>query len=309
LHDGINSNLTGRNGLSDFLTNRRHNLMKVVVTGGSGQIGRYVVRELVEAGHAVTNVDIVRPAVSICPSRQVDLTQAGEVYGALAGAEAVVHLGAWPNPGLVVDTKTYADNVQGSFNIFQACADLGIKRVVSASSAQVYGFAGAPPQYAPVDETHPLRPINCYALSKTAGEQAADYFVANYGLTILSFRFMGVRVPAAIGPEIERMAQDPGKGAWLLWTRTDARDAAVACRLAVEVETVESGPYNITGARVVLSESSAALVERYFGDKTEIRNGLSEYQSPLSCAKAEQAFGYRPSYLWTEQDQHPEQAG
>ena len=49
--------------------------------------------------------------------------------------------------------------------------------MVSASSAQVYGFAKEPPTYVPVDEAHPLRPANCYALSKVMGEQAADYFV------------------------------------------------------------------------------------------------------------------------------------
>ena len=67
-------------------------------------------------------------------------------------------------------------------------ADLGIKRVVAASSNQVYGLAGAPPLYAPVDEAHPLRPVNCYALSKMAGEQAADYFCRNFNIEILSFR-------------------------------------------------------------------------------------------------------------------------
>ena len=65
--------------------------------------------------------------------------------------------------------------------------------------AQVYGFAKEQPFYAPVDEAHPLRPANCYALSKVVGEQAADYFVARFGLTILSFRFvMGIRDASAV---------------------------------------------------------------------------------------------------------------
>ena len=146
----------------------------------------------------------------------------------------------------------------------------------------------------PVDEAHPLRPVNCYALSKMAGEQAASYFVHNYGLTILSFRFMGVRAPMKIEAEIAQMAQRPESGGWLLWTRTDARDAARACRLAVEAPTVESGAYNITGAEVVLDEESETLVRRYFGEKTQIQAGLAGRISPLSTAKARQAFGYQP---------------
>ena len=282
--------------------------MQILVTGASGRIGRYVVKELADAGHSVTGVDILPPEEEMSRFLRVDLTDAGEVYQALAamGAEAVVHLGAWANAGIVPDTRTYGDNVQGTFNVFQACADLGIQRVVSASSSQVYGFAKAPPVYVLVDEAHPLRPANCYALSKVVGEQAADYFVQRFGMTILSFRLMGIRTPAQLDAEIDELAQDPDKGTSLLWTRTDARDAAIACRLAVEAESVSSGPYNITGARVVLAEPTAMLVERYFGDETEVRDALPGHISPMSCAKAEAAFGYQPQFGWSVSERHLE---
>ena len=282
--------------------------MQILVTGASGRIGRYVVKELVSAGHNVTGVDILSSEAKSSRFLRVDLTDAGEVYQALraAKAEAVVHLGAWANAGVVPDTRTYGDNVQGTFNLFQACADLGIQRVVSASSAQVYGFAKAPPVYVPVDEAHPLRPANCYALSKVVGEQTADYFVKCFGMTILSFRLMGIRTPAQLDAELDELAEDPSKGTSLLWTRTDARDAAIACRLAVEAESVPSGPYNITGARVVLSELTATLVERYFGDKTEVRDALSDHISPMSCAKAEASFGYQPQFVWSVSQRHLE---
>ena len=282
--------------------------MKILVTGGSGRIGRYVVRELVQAGHEVTSADVVPPANALCRALRVNLTDAGEVFQAVATAqaEAVVHLGAWANAGVVPDTRTYGDNVRGTFHVFQVCADLGVRRVVSASSAQVYGLAKAPPLYVPMDEAHPLRPTNCYALSKMAGEQAAEYFVARYSLTILSFRLMGVRTPAELSPEMDRIAQDPGSDTGLLWTRTDARDAALACRLAVETEEVPPGPYNITGSRVVLSEPTAALVERYFGEGTVVKGALPDHASPLSCARAEAAFGYRPRFPWSVSQRHPE---
>ncbi len=283
--------------------------MQILVTGASGRIGRYVVKELSSAGHNVTSVDISPPeAENLSRFLRVDLTDAGEVYQALAAAkaEAVVHMGAWANAGVVPDTRTYGDNVQGTFNIFQACADLGIQRIVSASSAQVYGFAKAPPVYVPVDEAHPLRPANCYALSKVVGEQAADYFVERFGMTILSFRLMGIRTPAQLDAELDLLAQDPGGGTSLLWTRTDARDAAVACRLAVEVESAASGPYNITGSCVVLSQPTTALIERYFGEETEVRGAMPGHTSPMSCAKAEAAFGYQPRYVWSVSKKHLE---
>ena len=280
--------------------------MNILVTGSAGQIGRYVLRELSAAGHTVTGIDVTRPGNAPGRFLQADLTVAGEIYGALgkSGAEAVVHMGAWADAGKVVDTRTYGDNVSGTFNVFQACADLGIKRIVSASSAQVYGFAGAAPVYVPVDEDHPLRPVNCYALSKVAGEKAADYFVENHGLEILSFRFMGVREPERIGPEIEAMVADPRAGGWLLWTRTDARDAATACRLAVEADAVESGPYNITGPRVVLETATEDLVREYFGDRTEMRQPIPGTASPMTCGRAGKAFGYEPRYAWAVDRRH-----
>lgn len=281
--------------------------MNVLVTGGSGRIGRYVVADLVDAGHTVTNADLAPLPSNPGGFLRVDLTDPGDVYQALAytKSEAVVHLGAWANAGVVPDTRTYGDNVRGAYNVFQACADLGIRRIVYASSAQVYGFAQAAPAYVPVDEEHPLRPCNSYALAKVAAEQAAEYFVQHFGLNILSFRFMGVRMPSEIAAEIDEMAANPASGAWLLWTRTDARDAALACRLAIEAAEVPSGPYNITGPRVVLDQPARELVSTHFGASTQWP-ALSGTFSPMSIARAEAAFGYAPRYVWSQSQHHPE---
>ena len=124
-------------------------------------------------------------------SIMADLTDPGQVYAALAGCTAVVHMAAWANAGMVTDPRTFNDNTSATFNIMQAAADLGIKRVISASSNQLYGFAGAPPEFVPVTEAHPPRPVNSYALSKLVGEQTAEYFTRTRGLEVLSFRIMG----------------------------------------------------------------------------------------------------------------------
>ena len=282
--------------------------MNIVVTGSSGQIGRYVMKDLVAAGHSATGWDVKAPEEEIGSFERVDLTDAAAVQKGLAQADAgaVIHLGAWADSGIVSETQTYADNTRGTFNVFYACADLGIMRVVSASSGQVYGLAQAPPLYVPMDEEHPLMPVNAYAHSKVAGEGSADYFVANHGMAILSFRFMGIRAPGRLAEDIDRVAADPAKGGWLLWTRTDARDAATACRLACEAETVEPGPYNITGPRIVLDEDTIGLVRRHFGTEVEVQGLLAGPASPLSCARARQAFGYEPAYPWSVSQQHPE---
>jgi nucleoside-diphosphate-sugar epimerase len=282
--------------------------MKIVVTGSSGRIGWCVYHNLLDAGHDVLGIDVLPARPDVKKSLRVDLTRSGEIYGALgqSKAEAVVHMGAWANPGHVPDQDTYRDNVTGTFNLLQACADLGIMRMVSASSGQVYGLAEHAPKYVRLDESHPVHPLNCYAESKIAGESAAEYFSDKYGMSIGSFRFMGVRLPSQISADIENIVQNPAAGRWLMWTRTDARDAAEACRLAVEAKALETGPYNITGAKTVLNTDTADLVQAHFGDSVEIRGDLQGTLSPLSCDRAKEAFGYTPRYIWTETDRHEE---
>ena len=286
--------------------------MNVIVTGGSGRIGRDVVTELVGHGHAVLNADVSPPDRQDATFLIVDLTDAGQIYQAIASfeAEAVIHLGAWLNAAIVVDSRTYSDNVRMTFNVLQACADLGVRRAVVASSAQVYGFAQLPPVYLRADEDHPLRPLNCYALGKMAGEQAADYFAANHGLSVASFRFQGVRLPDELMSDMDRIAEHgdttrAGGFQTTLWTRCDSRDAAAACRLAIEAPELPTGPYNITGPRVVFREKTADLAERYFGSATELRDDPSGHAAGVSCAKAEAAFGYRPQYAWSVDDRFP----
>ena len=156
----------------------------------------------------------------------------------------------------------------------------------------------------PIDETHPVRPLNCYAAAKIAGEQAAQYFSDQYGMTICSFRFQGVRLPSDLSADIDKIVDNPPLGAITLWTRVDVRDAATACRLAVETDEVPSDVYNITGSRIVLDTPTAELIGTHYGSATEFRTPLDGFRSPMTCDRAEQAFGYRPQYQWSESERH-----
>jgi nucleoside-diphosphate-sugar epimerase len=284
-------------------TPARENEMRILVTGGSGRVGRFVVSELAQAGHAVTSLDFA-PAAKRVPGvayMSGDCSRFEDIHGALAyaRAEAVAHLAAWSDPGIVPDSRTYRDNVAAAFNVLEAAHGLKLRRVLLASSAQVYGFSGQGPLYAPADEDHPRRPLNAYALSKIAAEDAGAYYAANKGLSVLSLRIMGARDPADLPAEMTTAAADPEAGRFLLWTRTDARDIAIGCRQALEAAEVPSGAYNLTGAVNLMDEDAAALVARWCPN-AEIRPGLSGPTSPLSIAKAQKAFGYAPHYHWTK---------
>jgi nucleoside-diphosphate-sugar epimerase len=271
----------------------------VLVTGGSGRVGHFVLQRLLEAGHAVTNLDIRHPSRRISDIKTIigDASLMEDAFGAVSyiKAEALVHLAAWSNPGIVADSKTYADNVAGTFNLLTVCASVGIRRVIVASSAQVYGFAEHSPVYAKVDEEHPLRPLNSYALSKICGEQTASYFAIRHGMEVASFRIMGARAPEDLDMEIATLSASIEKGQFLLWNRADARDVARACELALAVPALKSGPYNITARRNALGVKSSDLLREYC-PQTEIVAPIDGDDSILSCRAAWEAFGFRAEY-------------
>src|SRR2546428_5606621 len=153
--------------------------MKIVVTGGVGKIGQWVVKELVgnsERSHEVVVFDRV-PGLASGPFQQGpirywmgDTLDLGQVMGILAGADAVIHLAAFPAPRFVTDDVTFRTNVLGTFNVHEAAWRLGIRRVVSASSSAAMGWVYREhdflPEYLPLDENHPMAPQDSYGLSK-----------------------------------------------------------------------------------------------------------------------------------------------
>ena len=109
-------------------------MKKIVVTGGSGRLGQLVIQELLFHEYQVLSLDRVRPAVNACPSWIADLRCSGDLYQALRCAYGIVHLGAYQAPGLAPDAEVFSNNVTASYNVLKAAADLGVKKVVMASS-------------------------------------------------------------------------------------------------------------------------------------------------------------------------------
>ena len=167
--------------------------MRILVTGGSGRVGQFAIAELLEHGHEVINADRVEPTNPRAPkiAREVrfietDLADVGQVAGALAGCDGVIHLGAIPSPYRHADEHVFGNNVMSTFATLQAASLLGVKRAVIASSISAYGTAYAPtpfpPRYAPVDEGHPLLNHDPYGLSKEVDERTAEMFHRRSGM-------------------------------------------------------------------------------------------------------------------------------
>lgn len=273
-------------------------MKQIIVTGGSGKAGRAVVRDLVAHGYRVLNVDRVPPAEQLAPFLKADLTDLGQTIEVLHGADAVVHLAAIPAPGLQTEEATFRQNIGSTYNIFQAALLLGLRRVVWASSETTLGlpFDRTPPQYAPIDEAHPLSPESSYALSKVLGEEMARQFNRWSGIPFVGLRFSNVMEPHDYRrfPEYQR---DARLRKWNLWSYVDARDVAQSCRLGLEAELTGAEAFIIAAADTVMERPNHELLAEVFPG-VPLREGVGAHETLLDIAKARRMLGYNPAYSW-----------
>lgn len=115
--------------------------------------------------------------------------------------DAVIHLAAIPHPATGASQEIFRVNCLGTYHVYQAAAEAGVKRVVTASSINAFGFnfgiQGFPIEYLPIDEAHPTHTTDAYSFSKQVTEDIADYFWRREGISGVC-----LRLPAVI--EIER---------------------------------------------------------------------------------------------------------
>lgn len=280
-------------------------MTKVIVTGGSGKLGRAVLADLVASGYEVLNLDLTLPRDPIAPTVRVDLRDFGEVVAALRGVDehrgpfdAVVHLAAIPAPGLFANARTFANNVPATYNVFEAARVLGIKNVVFASSETVLGLPfDKPPPYAPVDEEYFPRPETAYSLGKLVDETIARQFARwDPELKIAALRFSNVMdvEDYKVFPSFDA---DARKRKWNLWAYIDARDGAQAVRKAIEAGFKGFEAFIIANADTVMSRSNSSLMAEVFAG-VETRPTMSANGTLLSIEKAKRMLGYNPQHSW-----------
>jgi nucleoside-diphosphate-sugar epimerase len=281
-------------------------MSRVVVTGGSGKLGRAVVLELAGHGYDVVNVDIAPPPAGQPASfTRVDLTDLGQVTEALTGiddryrgVDAVVHLAAIPAPGLRPSGATFANNVLSTHHVFLAARQAGIRNVVWASSETVLGLPfDAPPPYVPVDEEYTVRPESTYSLGKAVEEEMARHFARwDPAAKYVALRFSNV-MDVADYAEFPGFAADPRSRIWNLWGYIDARDGATATRLALESDLKGFEAFVIASPDTVLERPTAELVAEYFPD-VPVRRPLVGNETLLGIDKARRVLGWDPQHTW-----------
>lgn len=291
--------------------------MRVLVTGASGRLAPYVVRELAER-HDLVLSSRRPPAEDLrrFPWIQADLSNWEDCRRAVEGVEAIQHLGAqaWPvdHPGERAQAEalgipfdaTMRSNVMGTYYLMQAAAEAGVRVAVMAGSncalGHGYRISGQPfpIQHLPITEKHPSYPEDSYSYSKLAGEQLLAAYTRAYGIRTYVTR------PAGITPEERRrkMAESArpatGWSSWL-WCWVGSEDVASAHRLLMEADDLPPHDvYFLNADDTTALEPSAELIERFCPDLEHLAAEMKGHQSFLSNEKLKKAVGWEHRTSW-----------
>ena len=186
--------------------------MKVLVIGGAGYIGSHVVKELMKVGHEITVFDNLSSGLRCNLFAKNDFIHGdilipAEIEAAFArGFDAFVHLAAFKAAGesMIVPEKYSVNNITGTLNIMNAAVKYNCKKMIFSSSAATFGE----PQYLPIDENHPQKPINYYGFTKLEIEHFMSWYDQLKGLKFAALRYFNA---AGYDPdgEIRGLEQKP----------------------------------------------------------------------------------------------------
>ncbi|AZC40277.1 NAD-dependent epimerase/dehydratase family protein [Pseudomonas chlororaphis] len=174
----------------------------ILITGGAGFIGSHLTDALLAKGYSVRilddlstgkpgNLPLDNPRVELIEG---DVADAALVAQAMSGCRAVAHLAAVASVQASVDdpVRTHQSNFIGTLNVCEAMRQAGVKRVLFASSAAVYGNNG---EGESIDEDTPKAPLTPYASDKLASEYYLDFYRRQHGLEPAIFRFFNIFGP------------------------------------------------------------------------------------------------------------------
>jgi len=280
--------------------------MRVLVTGGNGRAGRWVVRDLAAAGHDVVNVDLAPAPALELPGEfcQAELTDAGQVYDAIAQfrPDGVAHLAANPSPSGHARVSVFDNNVVSAHNVLQAAGDLGVARVVYASSEMATGLLtdGVVPGQIPFDESERRPSPNTYALSKYISEVVAAAQVLAHPETA----WVGLRINNVIDPDgYERFRDewaDPSLSSVNFWSYIDARDVGTAYRAALEGTSTGHEVCLIAAADTRARRGLRELMAEHYDGYDSFADDYEDPRSAFSSAKMKALFGWTPTWSWRD---------
>jgi UDP-glucose 4-epimerase len=281
----------------------------IVVTGAHGKVGRAATQALLSAGHHVLAVDLTRPSFErrepgTARYQMADVTDPGDAFAVVRGAYAVVHAAAIPEPTGNPPHVVFQSNLMATFNVLEAAVRFGVHRFVNISSDTVFGFFFPEreflPDYAPMDEQHPMRPQDPYGLSKLFGEGLMDAAVQRSDIRCISLRPSWVQEEGNYEQNLGPQVRDASVLSPSLWSYTDVYDLADAIVLAAESDLPGHEIFHIAAPDNVGGRNFAEILHTYYGDRIALRPLARKDASGISSAKAAQILGWTPKRSWRD---------
>jgi nucleoside-diphosphate-sugar epimerase len=282
---------------------------RVLVTGGSGLVGGYVVEELL-GRYDVTILDM-KPSSRHpdLPLVRADLLDMEQTIAKVTGFDAVIHLAAIPNPHNDPGDRVLGVNTVSTYNVLEAVRRNGIPRIVYACSESASGFGihlvSHKPEYLPIDEMHPSWPHEAYSISKYFGEVMCREYSRAYGIEAISLRYGWVwfgKDREGLSEMLRNIAASPDNwfGGYVF-----AEDVAQACRLSLAYEMGVDAKFDsfyILAADTYLGIDSMEQIRLLYGaNPPKIDAAYFERDSKASffdIGKAKEKLGYKPSRSW-----------
>lgn len=289
---------------------------RILFTGGTGKAGRHVIPYLLAQGHRVLNVDLVpfeHPGVD---NIVADITDSGQMFNVLSSYanfdelepgtgvpkfDAVVHFAAVPRILLNADNETFRVNTIGTYNVIEAAAKLGIKKIVIASSETTYGICFSDgqtdPDYLPLDEEYDINPMDSYGLSKVLNEKTARAFARRFGIDIYALRIGNVIEPDEYETLFPKIFADPASRRRNAFCYIDARDLGQIVDLCLDKDGLGFQVFNAgndtNGANIANSE----LIARFF-PSVPLTRDLSDDEALFSNRKIVDVLGFKEQHNW-----------
>lgn len=174
----------------------------ILVTGGAGYIGSAGVNALIKKGYNVIVVDNLSKGLKALINKKarfykVDLVDAKALEEVFKNRiDCIMHFAAYKAAGESMENPVkYSDNITGTINLLNMMVKYKVKKIIYSSSAGVYGE----PEYNPIDENHPTKPINYYGYTKLASENLVKWYSRAYGLSYVFLRYFNVAGDAGLG--------------------------------------------------------------------------------------------------------------
>ena len=228
---------------------------------------------------------------------QLDLVNDPGLNEVVAGADGLIHMGSVPCDAFWSRTTVFKNVVNGGFNVLQACANAGVKRVVIASSMEVYGNM-TKVRKLPVTESSPLRADNIYASGKILLETVAQDFVRWHGMSIAAFRLGRIVYEDSFEERFKGHLETPARGTDVLWNYVDGRDVATACRLWLESDIEGFHPFNVAAPDIYLETPVRDLITEFLPDVSEIDDIVEGTACPYMSTAIRGALGWTIAYGW-----------